>query len=103
MSGEEMKFLEEFVSIMELPRPAFEYVTTATSTSIGTGIGDCSEHGRWYGICYGCQSDSKKAYDNWDHEYEWTKEKMLKDLKYRISSYLQINKVETQVESHNIG
>ena len=100
--GDERKFLEEFVSIMQLPRPAFEYVTTAVHTSIGSGMGDCSKHGRWYWQCFGCANDFKKAQKDLDHEYEWTKEKMLKNLKYRISSHLQINKVEAQVESHHI-
>lgn len=53
----------------------FEYPEKTYDKSYGGG--DCSKHGRYYGICHSCNRDFERAKKEADREASWKREKAI--------------------------
>jgi len=63
---------------MEKPDPPnFEGAEKTFDSSYNGG--DCSKHGRYYGICHSCRNDMKRHYEEHDREFKYQRDRAINE------------------------
>lgn len=82
------KLLQEFIELMEkqhTPKPFDMPPKTYDKSYHG---GDCSKHGRYYGICQSCEDAYKRDYANQSREFESDRYFKLIEIKNKVKALL---------------
>jgi hypothetical protein len=82
------EILEELVAIMGAECPLTEYAYPEKTFDKSYGGGDCSKHGRYYGMCHCCDAERKSAFESTRKRFEWDQESKLRNLAIRAKFIL---------------
>lgn len=74
------QIVQEFVEIQDRKQKETFWEFPGGTKSPDYSGGDCNKHGRWYGICHGCNTEASQHYESQRKEFEYKKAKDLRDL-----------------------